>query len=108
MNMKNGKQAGNIAVLAALMACAWSGALFAADINNGKRLYASYCASCHGAGGISVMPGAPNFQRGERLMQPDMALHAHMQNGKNACPSFRGMLSDREIMDVVAHLRTMN
>jgi len=70
-------------------------------------VYDRYCASCHGAAGISVMPNAPNFARGERLMQPDAGLMAAIRGGRNAMPAFAGVLSDREILDVVAFLRTL-
>lgn len=79
----------------------------AADMRNGGRLYAMHCAGCHGANGRSVMPEAPNFARGERLMQSDVALLASMRVGRGAMPGYAGILSDREILDVVSFLRTL-
>ena len=110
MTMKTRKLGGGTTAIAlvAIMGSVWSGALIAGDINNGKKHYSSYCVSCHGATGTSVMPGAPNFRQGERLMQPDMMLRASIQSGKNACPSFQGMLNDRDIMDVISYIRTLN
>lgn len=84
-----------------------SGALQAADTIKGRQLYAANCAMCHGQTGKSTMPGAPNFNRGEKLMRPDGSLLASIRSGTNACPSFRGMLPDRDILDVIAFLRTL-
>ncbi len=79
----------------------------AADMRNGGRIYAVHCAGCHGVDGRSVMPEAPNFARGERLMQSDIALLSSMRIGRGAMPGYIGILSDREIFDVVSFLRTL-
>jgi cytochrome c6 len=84
-----------------------SGASQGADSFKGRQLYAANCAMCHGPTGKSTMPGAPNFNRGEKLMRPDGSLLASIRSGTNACPSFRGMLPDRDILDVIAFLRTL-
>jgi len=85
-----------------------SGISYASDPGKGGRLYAMQCASCHGASGTSVMPGAPSFSRGERMMQPDAILLSSIQTGKNAMPAYRGILSDQDILDVIAYLRTLH
>jgi cytochrome c6 len=79
----------------------------AADVGKGAQLYARHCVSCHGPSGISVMPGAPHLARGERMSQPDMALLASLKAGKNAMPAYLGILSDRDILDVIAYSRTL-
>lgn len=79
----------------------------AADINRGGQLYGLHCANCHGASGVPVMPGAPNFQRSEKLLQPDTLLLAAIRRGRNAMPAYVGILRDQEIMDVVGYLRTL-
>lgn len=81
---------------------------YAADTGKGAALYATNCASCHGASGTSVMPGAPNFARGDSLMKPDTQLMASIKAGKNAMPSYRGILNDLDILDVIAYLRTLH
>lgn len=80
---------------------------FGADVMNGRTLYGMHCASCHGATGVSVMPMAPNFARNERLFQPDNILVTAIRNGRNAMPAYAGILTDREMFDVVAYLRAM-
>lgn len=92
---------------AVLSAVGASTAVQAADINKGGQLFTTHCANCHGSTGVPVMPGAPNFQRGERLLQPDFVLLASIRRGRNVMPAYAGILRDHEIMDVVAHLRTL-
>jgi cytochrome c6 len=94
-------------VLAGLTALAAIAPAAAADVIKGAQLYARHCASCHGPGGVSIMPGAPHLARGERMMQPDMALLASLKAGKNAMPAYIGIMSDREILDVIAYSRTL-
>lgn len=95
-------------VVVALLSASISSDLYAADTFKGQKLYAANCAICHGQNGRSVMPGAPNFDRGERVLQPDFTLLASIRSGKNAMPAFQGILSDRDIMDVIAYLRTLH
>lgn len=94
-----------LAGLTLLLAC---GASQGADNNKGRQLYAANCAICHGQTGRSVMPGAPSFDRGDGMLRPDFTLLASIRSGKNAMPAFQGILADRDIMDVIAYLRTLH
>jgi cytochrome c6 len=85
-----------------------SGALQAADTFKGRQLYAANCVTCHGSTGKSVIPGAPNLAQGDAMMRPDFTLINAIRSGKNAMPAFRGILTDRDIMDVVAYMRTLH
>lgn len=80
----------------------------AADVQRGNTIYATHCAVCHGSNGTPIIPGAPNFRRMESLMRPDMQLITAIRNGKGAMPGYFGILRDREILDVVAYLRTLS
>jgi cytochrome c6 len=80
----------------------------AADTAKGAQAYTTHCAVCHGANGTPAMPGAPNFRRLESLMRPDMQLLNAIRNGKGAMPAYFGVLRDREILDVIAFLRTLS
>lgn len=94
-----------------LAAAAWAacvGAATAADVQRGSTIYSTHCAICHGVSGTPVMPGAPNFRRMESLIRPDGQLLTAIRNGKGPMPAFYGVLRDREILDVVAYLRTLN
>ena len=97
-----------VAVMSGLMLMMTSGTSNAADTNKGQQLFAANCAICHGQSGRSVMPGAPNFDRGEGLMRPDFTLLASIRAGKNAMPAYQGLLADRDILDVIAFLRTLH
>lgn len=79
----------------------------AADLVRGQKIYDMHCLSCHGAHGVSVAPGTPNFARGEGLMQPDNMLLQSVKLGKSAQPPFFGILSDQEITDALAYARTL-
>ena len=84
------------------------GAAQAADPVRGAQLYASNCALCHGQDGRAVMPGAPSFNRGDALLRPDFTLLALIRAGRNAMPAFQGRMADRDIMDVIAFMRTLH
>ena len=79
----------------------------AADINQGRSHFSTYCAVCHGQRGEGVMPGTPNFRQGNQLMRPDAVLVENIRAGRNAMPGFRGVLTDAQLLDVVAFLRTL-
>ena len=98
---------GRLALLtgALLVAC---GASTAADVNKGRQIYDRHCVICHGPSGRAMVAGAPNFDRGDGLMRPDFTLLGAIRAGKNAMPAYRGMLSDRDILDVIAYLRTLH
>ena len=79
----------------------------AADVIRGGEIYRANCANCHGPNGRPVLPTAPDFSRQERLLQPDPMLLQSVRNGRGAMPAFQGILRDREILDVIAYLRTL-
>jgi cytochrome c6 len=91
---------------AALLALG-AGTACGADAMKGGQIYRLHCAGCHGAAGMSTLPSAPSFARGERLMQPDQMLLGSIRRGRGAMPGFFGVLSDRDTLDVIAYLRTM-
>lgn len=79
----------------------------AADIAKGADLYRQHCASCHGNNGRPVMIGAPDFSQPTALLKPDMNLLQSIRAGRGAMPAYQGLLRDREVLDIVAHLRTL-
>ena len=97
-----------IGLVTALAFATSAGPAAAADIQRGSTLYLTHCAACHGSGGTPVMPGAPNFRRVESLLRPDTQLLASVRTGKGAMPAYFGILRDREILDVIAYLRTLS
>ncbi len=78
----------------------------AADTIKGQQLYTEYCESCHGSDGRGLMPDTRDFTRGDGLFRSDIEIHASIQTGKNGMPSYQGIISDREIFDIISYLRT--
>lgn len=97
---------GAVLVAAALM-CISGVEAHAADPVKGRKLYTTHCAMCHGKSGHGVMPGTPNFTRGDTLLRPDNALLSGIKAGKGAMPSYYGILTDRKILDIIAFLRSL-
>ena len=85
----------------------FSPAMYAADVFKGREVYEIQCQSCHGVDGRGVLAFAPDFTRGERLLRSDLALLAAVSSGKGVMPAFEGVLSEREILNVIAYLRTL-
>ena len=79
----------------------------AADITRGGQTYAMHCAMCHGPAGQGIQPGSPKFNRGERMMQSDLVLLNSVRMGRGAMPGFMGVIRDRDILDVIAYIRTL-
>lgn len=86
----------------------------AADIENGKNIYGKKCVFCHGQGGngdgpvAASLPTKPgNFADKEKMSQrSDAELKEIILNGKPPMPSFKGQLSDTDIDDIIAYIRT--
>ena len=94
-----------VAAFAALAFASTDG--HAADIARGGQTYAMHCAMCHGPAGQGIQPGAPKFNRGERMMQSDLAILNSVRMGRGAMPGFMGIVRDRDILDVIAYIRTL-
>lgn len=105
--MLNNRSFKQIFVVAILLVY-WPRLSYAADPNKGAEVYTMHCVSCHGVSGVGVIPGAPNFAQDEGLMSPDGTLFISIQSGKAAMPAYRGVLSDQDILNVIAYLRTLN
>lgn len=93
-----------------MKALAWllvAGAAHAADVTHGADVYRQHCAGCHGHAGRPVLPGAPDLTRPGALLQPDTALAATLRGGRGGMPAYAGLLKERELYDVIAHLRTL-
>lgn len=80
----------------------------AADTQNGAKLYAQHCLSCHGPNGKGSFAGVPDFARSNTLFRSDGALFASIKTGKGAMPGYFGILRERDLFDVIAYLRTLN
>lgn len=81
--------------------------VFASDTYNGREVYDLHCLTCHGVGGQAIEPGVPDFSRGESLYAPDVELVQRLRDGDGHLPSYRGLLDDDELRDVIAYIRTL-
>lgn len=108
------KQHNKLGLLVSFLLAFGSSTVHAADPNKGAELYRMHCASCHGGPGGHVMPGATDFTRNEAMspnkgmMRPDMKILGDIKQGKNAMPGYQGVLTDRDILNVIAYMRTLN
>ncbi len=78
----------------------------------GAGTYKAKCAMCHAADGSGNTPAGkgtttPSFNSPEMLKMSDADLIAATKNGKGKMPAYSGKLSDMEIKDVVAYIRTL-
>ena len=89
-----------------LLLVASTGVVLAGDPMKGRSLYESRCSGCHGPEGLPQVAEVPNFRRGEGLMKSDQQLLEFVKKGKGVMPGFKGILTDTEIRDILAHVRT--
>jgi cytochrome c6 len=94
-------------VLAAALLLLASAQAPASDPLRGADLYGNHCAQCHGARGKPVLPAAPDLTLPTALLKADLTLLASIRAGRGAMPAYQGLLRDRDILDIVAHLRTL-
>ncbi len=70
------------------------------DVNRGIPLYNTNCKGCHGESGNEMAPAAR-----EAKEEIDEAASVILK-GDGTMPSFEGKLSNQEIADILAYLRT--
>ena len=80
--------------------------------NTGAATYTSKCQMCHGADGTGNTPAgkamkAPSFLSPATVKESTADLIAITKNGKGKMPAYAGKLTDAEIKDVIAHVRTL-
>ncbi len=75
---------------------------------SGRGLFNQHCVRCHGfEGNGDSMPGTPIFSRGQGLHKDTVQLKQRILRGGMTCPSYEGILTEREALDVVSYLRTL-
>lgn len=78
----------------------------------GEATYTAKCKMCHGATGLGDTPAgkamkAIPFTDPTLVHKSDADLIAATKNGKGKMPAYAGKLSDGEIKEVVAYIRTL-
>ena len=86
------------------------------DPAKGKAMYEKLCSVCHGAQGKGdgpasqmMRPPAADLTSSKVKDKPDAELFQAIQHGRppTAMPAFKGQLSDQQIHDVVAYIRSV-
>ncbi len=80
--------------------------------NSGADVYKSKCQMCHAADGSGNTPAGKStkvvpFSSPDVVSKSDADLVAITKNGKGKMPAYTGKLTDAQITDVVAHIRTL-
>lgn len=75
-------------------------------------LYKSKCQMCHAADGSGNTPAGKStkvhpFNAPDVVSMSDADLIAITQKGKNKMPAYAGKLTDAQITDLVAYIRTL-
>jgi cytochrome c6 len=75
-------------------------------------LYKAKCAMCHGADGLAATTMGKNmkvlsFKDPKMLSASDTQFFASTKNGLNKMPAYNGKLTDQQIKDVIAYIRTL-
>jgi mono/diheme cytochrome c family protein len=70
------------------------------------------CAMCHGADGLAATPVAKSmkvlsFKDPAMIKASDAQFIASTTDGKNKMPAYKGKLTDAQIKDVIAYIRTL-
>ena len=86
------------------------------DPAQGKAIYERLCSACHGAqgkgdgpAGEMMKPPAADLTGSKLKDKPDAELFQTIQHGRpsTAMSAFKGMLSDQQINNVVAYIRSL-
>lgn len=94
-------------VMAGLLAMLlFNGGAQALDVVRAKSNYDRYCAACHGFNGMSVAPDVPHLRMNQGLLQPDLQILNRLKTGGPRKPPMVGIMSDQELLDVIAYTRT--
>ena len=102
-----------IAIGGLLLLGSWAGAPGAwGDAAAGKDAYQKKCAMCHGADGKGETPTGKSMKlrdlgSDDVQKQSDAQLIDITANGKAKMPAYKGKLTDEQIKDVVAFIRTL-
>ena len=74
----------------------------------GKKVWEKHaCPSCHGKDGIAVIPNVPSFAKGDRMIKSDRRLIVTITNGSRLMPSWKGILTSKQMANVVTYIRTL-
>lgn len=78
----------------------------------GADTYKAKCAMCHGTDGLATTPTAKNFKvlsfkDPAQVKLTDAELIASTKDGKGKMPAYKDKLTDAQVKDVIAFVRTL-
>lgn len=102
-----------LATLATLSAAALFLSGPASGQDAGEKVYKAKCASCHGADGKGATPAgkatkARDFGADEVKKETDAEWTEIIVKGKNKMPSYDKKLTESEVKEVVAYIRSLS
>lgn len=89
----------------ALLLLGGQGSALAGDPFAGREIYQQHCQRCHGADGRGEGGTAPLDRN--TILQPDFQLLQTLQQGVGIIPAYSGLLSEEQLRNAIAYLRTM-
>ena len=99
-----------MALMVCMLVAQWSLPAFAQG--GGEATYKAKCAMCHGADGLADTPTGkalkvPSVKSPEFQALSESEMFASTKNGKGKMPAYKDKLSDSQIHEVVAYMRTL-
>jgi mono/diheme cytochrome c family protein len=99
-------------MVAVAVLCLAGGVVSAQDKANGEKVYKAKCAICHGPDGKGEMATgkttkARDICSDEVKKETDAAWTDIIVKGKNKMPSYDKKITDAEIKDVIAYMRSL-
>ena len=93
-------------VMLAILVFGFASPVWAGDVSNGAKLFASNCASCHIGGGniINRSKTLSNADLTKYGMNSLQAIVTQITNGKPPMPSFKARLKADQIEDVASYV----
>ena len=94
-----------------LLAASIAGPAFCAGARS-RHLQEPSARMCHGADGLAATPMGKNmkilsFKAPEMVKASDAQFIASTKDGKGKMPAYKGKLTDAQIKDVIAYIRTL-
>ena len=99
-------------IVAVAVLCLAGSVVRAQDKANGEKVYKAKCASCHGPDGkgetaAGKVTKARDICSAEVKKETDAAWTDIIVKGKNKMPSYDKKVTDAEVKDVIAYMRSL-
>ena len=72
----------------------------------GAGLYSNHCAKCHGGNGRATMAGTPDLLVHSLISKSSQQLLGTIKTGRGIMPAYSGLLTEAQMDDILAYLRT--